>query len=443
MSLNDFLNEGPSTMSWADEEVVLPSAPMSSNEPPRTTMDGSFERRDHYTSARREEYARPQRDPVPFPTEAPFTAFVGNLPLDTDEQQLRAYFGASVKSVRLIRNRETAKLKGFGYVEFETLDGLKDAVAMDGKELGGRALRIDVSETRDNERSDDRPAGSSIWRRAEGPSESTSPFASRSSSGFGRSTSGFGRSSSGFGDRAPRDTTAKAPAADEPADWRAHKNPPAAPVPAPAEGAMSRRSTFGDRFSRSSSGAGESREEPKNWRRDSTRDSELPPQRRELREHQSPREPRRPRDRSGSREPRAPAASEQKASWRVAKPTQQQDEESNKPQTEFGSADTPAAEDASAADAPTTTTTDAAAAATDAGAGAAANGEGWSPVDKPAARRAAPAGRRERESGSGDKRAPRSGDRRNASNSFFRREGGSAANADDSAGWRRGQAKTE
>jgi translation initiation factor 4B len=47
----------------------------------------------------------------------------------------------------VIRDHE-GKPKGFGYVEFETLDGLKDALARSGENFGGRNVRISVAEPR-------------------------------------------------------------------------------------------------------------------------------------------------------------------------------------------------------------------------------------------------------------------------------------------------------
>lgn len=39
--------------------------------------------------------------------------------------------------------------KGFGYVEFETVDGLKEALARTESNLGGRTIRVSVAEPRE------------------------------------------------------------------------------------------------------------------------------------------------------------------------------------------------------------------------------------------------------------------------------------------------------
>ncbi|KAJ2705579.1 Eukaryotic translation initiation factor 4B, partial [Coemansia spiralis] len=128
MSLGDFLTDGPAPMSWADDEPQLPSAPMAVESAPmgRMSLADAPDRRD--MGARRDYGMMP----MDLPTEPPFTAFVGNLPFEMDETKLRELFGDGVEDVRLIRDRETDRLRGFGYVEFKSLDALKKAVAMSG-----------------------------------------------------------------------------------------------------------------------------------------------------------------------------------------------------------------------------------------------------------------------------------------------------------------------
>lgn len=46
-------------------------------------------------------------------------------------------------------NGSDGRAKGFGYVEFETLDGLKDALTKNGTQWMGRNVRVSVAEPRD------------------------------------------------------------------------------------------------------------------------------------------------------------------------------------------------------------------------------------------------------------------------------------------------------
>jgi nucleolin len=81
------------------------------------------------------------------------TLFVGNLSFGVAEDTLWEFFGeyGQVKSVRLPTDRETGRPKGFGYVEFDDVEGAKKAFERaQNLEIEGRALRLDFSQPRDN-----------------------------------------------------------------------------------------------------------------------------------------------------------------------------------------------------------------------------------------------------------------------------------------------------
>ena len=76
--------------------------------------------------------------------------FVGNISYQTLESELETEFAnfGVVKSVKIITDRESGRSKGFGFVEMESEDDAKAAIEnLDGKNLGGRPLR--VSEARE------------------------------------------------------------------------------------------------------------------------------------------------------------------------------------------------------------------------------------------------------------------------------------------------------
>jgi cold-inducible RNA-binding protein len=72
--------------------------------------------------------------------------YVGNLSFDTTDQMLQESFSpyGEITSTTVIMDRETNRSKGFGFVEFaQDADAQKAKGAMDGKDLGGRSLRVD------------------------------------------------------------------------------------------------------------------------------------------------------------------------------------------------------------------------------------------------------------------------------------------------------------
>jgi nucleolin len=80
------------------------------------------------------------------------TLFVGNLSFGVTEDTVWSFFNEwGVKSVRLPTDRETGRPKGFGYVEFEDIEGAKKAFeGAAGAEIEGRNIRVDFSQPRDS-----------------------------------------------------------------------------------------------------------------------------------------------------------------------------------------------------------------------------------------------------------------------------------------------------
>ncbi|XP_016146541.1 cold-inducible RNA-binding protein B-like isoform X2 [Sinocyclocheilus grahami] len=72
--------------------------------------------------------------------------FIGGLSYDTTEQSLEEAFSkyGSIAKVDVIRDRETDRSRGFGFVTFENPEDAKDAMAaMNGKSVDGRMIRVD------------------------------------------------------------------------------------------------------------------------------------------------------------------------------------------------------------------------------------------------------------------------------------------------------------
>ena len=71
--------------------------------------------------------------------------FVGNIGADVTEEQLRDLFAVHgvVTSIRFVNDRDTAKRRGFAFVEMNSIEDAKRAVAsLDGATLNGRELRV-------------------------------------------------------------------------------------------------------------------------------------------------------------------------------------------------------------------------------------------------------------------------------------------------------------
>lgn len=87
--------------------------------------------------------------PQQLPERPPYTAHLGNLSYDATEETVNEFFeGCDIISVRIIEDREQQRPKGFAYAEFKDLEGLKQALTLDGQTFQGRAIRIKVADPR-------------------------------------------------------------------------------------------------------------------------------------------------------------------------------------------------------------------------------------------------------------------------------------------------------
>lgn len=71
--------------------------------------------------------------------------FVGSLPWSTNNEELTEFFSqyGTVSDAFVVRDRETKRSKGFGFVEFESDDEGQAAIAgANGAELGGREIVV-------------------------------------------------------------------------------------------------------------------------------------------------------------------------------------------------------------------------------------------------------------------------------------------------------------
>ncbi len=77
--------------------------------------------------------------------------YVGNLPYDTTEEDLRQIFSEAgpVASASIIMDRETGRSKGFAFVEMTNQADAEKAVSLlNGRELRRRQIRVDLARPR-------------------------------------------------------------------------------------------------------------------------------------------------------------------------------------------------------------------------------------------------------------------------------------------------------
>src|SRR5512147_407636 len=83
--------------------------------------------------------------------------YVGNLPYNTVDSDLQELFGkaGTVKSAQVIKDRQSGRSKGFGFVEMSSAEEAQSAITMfHGKDYSGRPLTVNLARPRE-----ERPAG--------------------------------------------------------------------------------------------------------------------------------------------------------------------------------------------------------------------------------------------------------------------------------------------
>ncbi len=81
--------------------------------------------------------------------------YVGNLPSDASEDDLRQAFEAfgKVMSVKIITDKFTGTSRGFGFVEMPNSPEAQSAInGLNGKDLKGRSLKVNEARPRRDDR---------------------------------------------------------------------------------------------------------------------------------------------------------------------------------------------------------------------------------------------------------------------------------------------------
>ncbi|KAK6102092.1 RNA recognition motif family protein [Brugia pahangi] len=176
-----------------------------------------------------------RRQHKPVPDEAPFKAYVGNLPLDLVPGDLDSLFADyAVIEAKMMRDYENDRFKGFAYIEFRTREDLERALTLNGVQYDGRVLRVDVA---DAPRGRERRGGGrgSFGGRGGGSRGGGLPFKGDSRYGGGTSQSGersdirndnFGRADY---DRSNRSSISRGRGHGQDVELAAHSSAPGRP----------------------------------------------------------------------------------------------------------------------------------------------------------------------------------------------------------------------
>lgn len=75
--------------------------------------------------------------------------FVGNLAFSTTKEDLEAAFApyGSIQQVNIPIDRDTGRVRGFAFVTFDNAEAAENALkALDGTELNGRPIRVNIAQ---------------------------------------------------------------------------------------------------------------------------------------------------------------------------------------------------------------------------------------------------------------------------------------------------------
>jgi len=92
--------------------------------------------------------------------------FVGSLSWDTKDEGLYDAFSSygEVSEAVVISDRNTGRSRGFGFVTFEDDEAADSAMAaLNGTELDGRTIRVDVAQERQRKNDNRRDSYSDRW----------------------------------------------------------------------------------------------------------------------------------------------------------------------------------------------------------------------------------------------------------------------------------------
>lgn len=92
-------------------------------------------------------------DDTTIPRTGPFSARVSNLPFDTNEEDVDEFFaeqGIRIKEMRLARDDQNDRLRGYGHIEFSEREDLINAIMLPDAMIRNRRIRIELAGENDS-----------------------------------------------------------------------------------------------------------------------------------------------------------------------------------------------------------------------------------------------------------------------------------------------------
>ena len=80
--------------------------------------------------------------------------YVGSLPFSITQEALEALFSqyGPIESVVIIKDHETGRSKGFGFVEYQTKEDADKALELNGTDFEGQTLRVNIARPKNPKR---------------------------------------------------------------------------------------------------------------------------------------------------------------------------------------------------------------------------------------------------------------------------------------------------
>jgi RNA recognition motif-containing protein len=113
--------------------------------------------------------------------------FIGNLPYNTTDVELREHFGAVAPPLQIVMpvDRETGRPRGFAFVDFSDRSAAEEAIRrFDGQPFKGRTLAVSEARAREDRGPVSRPPGA-FAPRPPSSAEPGAPAGARSARTFG------------------------------------------------------------------------------------------------------------------------------------------------------------------------------------------------------------------------------------------------------------------